>query len=100
MALQSLAKTVASAGLRQRVKGSGYRTTSHGTSRIKCCVCHSSSTVLVAQQLAFTSAEPMVFGSALILTTVFVVVVLARFNSWDLFFFTFLCLGLGLRFRV
>jgi len=34
-------------------------------------------------------AKPMVFGLDLILATSILVVVLARFNSWDQFFYTF-----------
>jgi len=46
---------------------------------------------------------PMVFGSALTVATFVVVVVVARFNSWDQFFFTFFKLPKfrfrGVRFR-
>jgi len=37
----------------------------------------------------FTSAVLMVFGSALILATFVLVVVVAHFNSWDYIFLTF-----------
>jgi len=38
---------------------------------------------------AFTSAVQMVFGSALTLATFILILVVARFTSWDQFFFTF-----------
>jgi len=71
--------------------------------------------------VAFTFAVPLVFGSALMvfssalrLATFVFVIVVARFNAWDWFFFTFLksfqtfqiyslglrlSLGLGFSFR-
>jgi len=49
------------------------------------------------------SVVPMVYGSALTLATFVLVVVVARFNSWDQFFFTFFksfqSLALGIKFR-
>ena len=50
---------------------------------------------------AFTSAVPVAFDLALTLLTFVLLVVLACFNSWDQFFFTFyksyqsLCLGVS-----
>jgi len=54
--------------------------------QIKRRVCYSSDTVLVA----FMSGVPMLLGSAFTLATLVLVVVVAHFNSWDQFFFTFL----------
>ena len=49
---------------------------------------------------AFTSAVQMVFGSALTLATFILILVVARFTSWDQFFFTFsVQIGPGSRVR-
>ena len=55
--------------------------------RIKCWVCHSNGAILVAADV-FTSAVPIVFGSALTMATFVLVVpvVVACFNSWDHFY--------------
>jgi len=66
--------------------GSGYGSASHDAVRIKCWVCHSSGTVLVAYVVVvFKSAVPVVFSSVLTLETFVLVVVLACLNSWDQF---------------